>query len=332
MFNVFFFIIITILSSFIFLKFSKLESFSFILDKPDKKRKFHKKSTPLIGGIILFFNFIFYNFFFNQVFESEFFILISLFFCLGLLDDIFNINAFLKLFTSILILYFFVDFFQLEQIYFNTLGIISLDEKFSIFFSILAILLFINSSNMIDGINGLSLSYFIFICFILILTNQNQDPNFFFFLIINLLVLFFLNLKEKLFLGDAGIYFICIIFGQIIMSNHKVGIDTQQFYNFLFAENIFLIMIFPGLDMLRLFIVRIAKMRSPFSPDRNHLHHLLLNKFKKNKALLIYFCLLVAPLCSSLVVSLNKLLVILFWIVVYIFVILNLKNYSENKK
>ena len=40
-------------------------------------------------------------------------------------------------------------------------------------------------------------------------------------------------------------------------------------------------MLLPGLDLIRLFIFRILKKRNPFSPDRNHLHHYLLKKYKQ---------------------------------------------------
>ena len=56
-------IIFFILNLFIFISFDKINLFKFIVDNPDKFRKFHKKKTPLAGGIILFINiFLFCNF------------------------------------------------------------------------------------------------------------------------------------------------------------------------------------------------------------------------------------------------------------------------------
>ena len=40
-------------------------------------------------------------------------------------------------------------------------------------------------------------------------------------------------------------------------------------------EEIFIILSLPGLDMFRLFLVRIFYGKNPFSPDRNHIHHLI---------------------------------------------------------
>ena len=47
-------------------------------------------------------------------------------------------------------------------------------------------------------------------------------------------------------------------------------------------------MAIPGIDMLRLFFVRIINGKSPFSADNKHIHHLLLNKFREKTALIIF--------------------------------------------
>ena len=65
-------------------------------------------------------------------------------------------------------------------------------------------------------------------------------------------------------------------------------IANENVNNVFYAENIFLLMLYPGLDMLRLFISRILKGKSPFTSDRNHFHHMLLNKFNSKYALIIY--------------------------------------------
>lgn len=326
MVDIFVFIILISITAFVYIKLSCFRIFKFILDNPDKKRKFHKKPTPLIGGIIIFSNIILYNLFIEENVQLEFIILVSLFFILGFLDDIFNINAFLKLLVSILILSIFINDFQLDQVYFYDIGIVNLNNSFSIFFSILCILLFINSTNMIDGIDGLSLSYFIIFCIFLILNNQTGNNEFLIFLLINFLIIIILNLNKKLFLGDSGIYLICIIFAELIISNHKIEITNEDVYNAFYSENIFLLMLYPGLDMLRLFVSRSFKSKSPFSSDRNHFHHLLLNKFNNINTLTIYSFLLVLPVLMSSIININKLMLISFWIIVYICSVLYLKK------
>ena len=55
-------------------------------------------------------------------------------------------------------------------------------------------------------------------------------------------------------------------------------------------------MIIPGLDLIRLFIIRIANKKNPLSSDRNHLHHILINKFSFKKTLFIILSLIILPI------------------------------------
>ncbi len=58
------------------------------------------------------------------------------------------------------------------------------------------------------------------------------------------------------------------------------------------VDEIFLLLMIPGLDMLRLFIERLLQKKNPLKPDRNHFHHLLLNRFQRYNVLIIYFSFL----------------------------------------
>ena len=55
-------------------------------------------------------------------------------------------------------------------------------------------------------------------------------------------------------------------------------------------------MLIPGLDLIRLFILRILRKKNPLSSDRNHLHHILLNKFSFKNTLFIIFLLIILPI------------------------------------
>ena len=63
-----------------------------------------------------------------------------------------------------------------------------------------------------------------------------------------------------------------------------------------YADEITLYMIIPGLDLIRLFIFRIFNKKNPLSSDRNHLHHILINKFSFKKTLFIIFILIFMPI------------------------------------
>ena len=94
-----------------------------------------------------------------------------------------------------------------------------------------------------------------------------------------------------------------------------------------FSDEIVIYMLIPGLDLIRLFFKRILQKRNPLSPDRFHLHHLLLLKFSYNKTLIILVILIIIPLLLNLL-NLNKLLIIIISTIIYSILII----FSENKK
>ena len=173
-------------------------------------------------------------------------------------------------------------FFYNNNIYLNN------NFFFSYIFSILCILLFLNAFNFIDGINGLAstvgLSIFIY------LTMKNPLIfSFYYLFIISILLFLFINTNYKVFLGDSGNYLISISISIILL---KENYNQPVLY---YAEEIFLLLLIPGLDMLRLFMVRILNKSNPFKGDHNHLHHKLFNKFGNLKTILIYLLILNLP-------------------------------------
>ena len=124
---------------------------------------------------------------------------------------------------------------------------------FSIYFTILCISLFINSFNMFDGINlqsgFYSLTFFAFFIlngFNILFCTIFLLPHFIFLL---------KNFKNDSFLGDGGCYLLSFL----------ISIFIINFYNnsLIKADQIFLLMMIPGIDMLRLFIMRIGKKKKP---------------------------------------------------------------------
>ena len=68
----------------------------------------------------------------------------------------------------------------------------------------------------------------------------------------------------------------------------------------MYSDKILLIMFLPGIDMIRLFFIRIKNKKNPFSPDRNHLHHKLLEKFGYKYTIFITCSFMVLPYFASL--------------------------------
>ena len=326
------FTIIIFLISLILLKISKNNIFKFIYDKPDNKRKFHSAPTPLLGGMIIFIGLIVFNYFFesNLIFNFKFFLFLFLFFIVGFLDDIFNLNAYLKLFILILLIFIFKEYFDFEKIYFYEFGVIKITNYLNQFIIILCILVFINSSNMIDGIDGAAITYFISIIIFLLSNYTLENKDLLICLLIIYVFLLFLNLNQKIFLGDSGIYLTSILLSYLIIDNHNQGLSKNFINNFLYAENIFLLMLLPGVDMVRLFIFRIFKGKSPLNADRSHFHHLITSKYSNEISILIMNLFYFLPLLSSLFFEINKFILILLWLYIYVICIIYLRNAASN--
>jgi len=84
----------------------------------------------------------------------------------------------------------------------------------------------------------------------------------------------------------------------------------------------------PGLDMLRVFFIRISKKKNPFSADRIHLHHLLIARGLNRMNILIIFLLLtLLPILISFFTNLKLIYIILFSIFFYNLLIFKLKKF-----
>jgi len=280
-----------------------------IYDYPNNPRKLHKKKISLFGGIIIYILLLNYNinlYFFKvdslDIFNNVSFVFLSIFFFLGLLDDKYNLGSY-KRFLIFIILYFFLlkidNKFIINQLSFSfapkplELGL------FSIPITILCILLFVNSMNMLDGVNAIS--YFTFIFFLSIIFFKLSNNFFIIYLIFSIFICLILNILSISFFGSSGIYLVGSIISLIITSNYKS--NNLGLVN---CDEVVLWLLYPGLDMLRLFFQRIYQGRDPFSSDSNHLHHYLLaKKFSLISINFIIMFLVVMPSILFYIININ---------------------------
>jgi UDP-N-acetylmuramyl pentapeptide phosphotransferase/UDP-N-acetylglucosamine-1-phosphate transferase len=294
-----FFIFINLL---LIVNYSSLKKIYRIKDFPDSKRKFHKIPMPLLGGLVIYINFFLFfliglldssltsNILFSGTSEYLlFFFIASSFFLLGAFDDRFHINANLKLIIMILLVsiaIFFDDKLIIQELKFSFYSEVVNLKKFSFFFSILCFLLFINSLNMLDGINGQASTYAIFLFTFLLLNLQFVLLIYVF--IISIIFFLYLNFTNKSFLGDSGTLFLGYVISYLFIKFYNANIIK-------YSEEIFLIMSIAGYELLRLAIFRIIKKKHPFSSDRNHIHHIFLKKISFTKTYFLIQLLLIFP-------------------------------------
>lgn len=302
-----------------------------IMDYPNE-RKLHKEPTPLIGGIITVILFIEIFLLQNilKINNIDFQILIVSFFIflIGLGDDLKDFNPYFKLFAvGIFLVIFFYLFphFKIESLYFETFDKIFILDQISLFFSLLCILLLLNALNMSDGVSGLFLGIII-IFFTYVKLSYNQNEIFSYLIILSLAVLFILNLKNYFFMGDSGVYFLTIFFSfSLINSYHSNESNIKS------IEEIFILLMIPGIDMFRVFLERLNKGRNPLKPDRTHLHHLLLSIFSEKFVLFIYFILILSPLIIKQFKVFNLLTIIITFSIIYFIIVFILKSKLNRK-
>ena len=301
-----------------------------MIDRPDLLRKRHKINTPLLGGLMIFLCFslnTIYSLYLEEfnVTLISIFMLSSFCFILGLFDDLKNLAYKYKFLFLTLFFYLTVNLdsnLAINEIYSSTLDRrINLDN-IGIFFTILCLLLLTNSINLIDGIDGLCLIISIILLIWLIFVSQSY--NFYYSLIFfSLCYTLYLNLKKNIFLGDSGSLFLGTLIGLLIIYNYNDKLLENNFA----VENIFIALMLPGIDMLRVFSERIFKKKNPFLADRNHLHHLLLDKpTKLFNTLLVIALLILIPILVNIFTEINQIKIIFSYFLSYLILVYYLKK------
>ena len=324
------FIIVSILTNLMMIFFLKnLVKYYNVFDAADGIRKFQSKPVSLIGGFFLFLNlsifFILDLFWENKIFEilffstnKELFIFYfgSLaFFLFGFIDDKFILQPNIKLIILILICFLIIRLdnnLLLKSLYFNSIDYEVNLHSYSTFFTILCILLFANSLNMFDGINlqvG-SYSFLIFLIFFMkgILSDLSA------LLCISLIFFLYLNYKGLIFLGGSGVHLIAFLISYFFIRTYNIN------QNLISLEEIFIIMGIPGMELLRLFILRIKNKKHPFKADTNHLHHLLKKKLSATQTFLFIFIYIFLSIGLFYLVDF-KLLYIIGYCIIYFLII-----------
>tara|TARA_B100000989_G_scaffold204588_1_gene154882 strand:+ start:1103 stop:2089 length:987 start_codon:yes stop_codon:yes gene_type:complete len=314
--------------NFIFYKnLNKLSNMIDIYDQPNKDRKIHSSQVPILGGIIFFINIFTYliyeKFFLNNInfsFEvSNLAVVLFLTFLIGIIDDKKDLNQNLKFLFFLILFGFFLyveDELLIKNLRFSYDNINLQLGNYSFIFSVICIILFVNAFNMFDGLNGQSAIYIITIFLYFLL--QNEYVILSIIIIISSIFYIYNNLKNKTFLGDSGSLTISLLISILIISFYQ---RTDNF----FCEEIFILMMIPGFDLIRLFFIRIINKKNPMKADGNHLHHILMRKFSQKQTLFINSLLVAIPIFLSTVYQ-NYILIIFLTLLTYSILIYKIRN------
>lgn len=259
-----------------------------LVDEPGERRS-HRVSTPSLGGIGIFAGVIFsiilwtpFKDFGDLQYILSSFVII---FLIGAKDDIDPISPKIKfsgeLFAAIILVFF--SKIQITNLW-GIFGLYEIPYWASIILTILTILTIINAFNLIDGINALSASVGTLISITFgtwfYMTDEIALAIVAFALAGSLVAFLKYNVTPaRIFMGDTGSLLLGLVAAilaiQFVESNLLLEEHRLKFAS---APAIAIgILVLPLFDTLRVFTLRMIRGKSPFSPDRNHIHHLLID-------------------------------------------------------
>jgi len=253
-------------------------------------RSSHSSLATRTGGISLFSTLFLISVYFYltgyDIYEFSILIPLSILATVGLYDDIHGVDFKLKFIFQIIAAKIIIDNGLIIDNLHGFAGIYELSRITAQLLTVFIIVAIINSINFIDGIDGLAISnVLLLICgFEFFTFEQTSYSNLSIILIASIIPLYYFNFrkKNKVFLGDSGSLFL----GGIV-SVYVIRILTQDYiikpeydlHKILFVVSI---LFYPIIDIIRIFFIRSIKGKSPFKPDKNHIHHLVLKKINNH--------------------------------------------------
>jgi UDP-GlcNAc:undecaprenyl-phosphate GlcNAc-1-phosphate transferase len=272
-------------------------------------RSSHSNTTPSFGGVAFYISYIIALFFLQFFFENQvsltLLVGISVLFFTGLFDDIANLRAKVKFFGQFLgvaLLMSQPDFRIISMHGF--LGIYEIPLVVSVAGSMFFLLGLINAFNLLDGIDGLtSITGIIVASFY---SYMFYKLGYFYYLSISITTIatllaflrFNFSVKRKIFMGDTGSLTIGLVLGLLTL---KLMTADAVYASLHFSPNqlpllLLAVLFVPILDTCRVMIIRLLRGVSMFSPDRNHIHHIIIDyglSHRKASSLigLVNFCI-----------------------------------------
>jgi UDP-N-acetylmuramyl pentapeptide phosphotransferase/UDP-N-acetylglucosamine-1-phosphate transferase len=261
-----------------------------LVDEPEGDRKLHTRAVPTIGGVAVFFGFlasvtlflptVILNSEAGEHWGAALTALIALFF-VGLKDDLVGLSPSKKLLVHLLLggLLIFEGGFRITT--FNGLfGIHEIPFYASSAFSLFVYIVVVNAMNLIDGVDGLAGGFGVIssLAFGALFAATGQTPSAVVAFALAGALAGFLRHNwhpAKIFLGDGGSLQVGLL--AYVFAVQCINLDEALLPDVLASVPspviAMTVLSYPLVDTLRVFTLRVLKGRSPFAPDRNHLHH-----------------------------------------------------------
>jgi UDP-GlcNAc:undecaprenyl-phosphate GlcNAc-1-phosphate transferase len=257
-------------------------------------RSVHVNKTPNLGGIGIFLAInLTITFFGNYLGDEKLLNLLgslTIMFFVGLVDDLISIRPKSKLIGQVIasLYIILITDLRIESLQ-GLFGIYELNYLISVIATVLIFIVLINAYNLIDGVDGLAGSFAItvsvfFGCFFYF--NENYSMLFLSVSITGAIIPFLrfnFSKKNKVFMGDTG----SMIIGFLLtyQAINFMSTDFSEAATFINSKSLiyfFAVFSFPLVDTMRVFYIRLKAGNSPFTADKNHIHHILLGKGLKH--------------------------------------------------
>lgn len=266
-------------------------------DQPDDRRKIHKVVIPTLGGLGIFAGFIVSVLLgvpSGSAAVLQYFVAsLMVIFFLGIKDDILILSATKKFIGQLVAASIIIKFggVQINSMH-GFLGIYEISPAASALLTLFTIIVITNSFNLIDGVDGLAgslglMTSTLFGIYFLV-SGQIMYAVMAFSLAGSLLGFLIYNFSPaKIFMGDTGSLLIGLLNSVFVIKFIATASDPGQFFIDSAPAIGFSILMVPLFDTLRVVSLRIFSRRSPFSPDRNHIHHFMLELGMTHKMITI---------------------------------------------
>ena len=278
------------------------KNFNILADKKIEKHKKYstKINSHLIGGLLIVLFLGYYHF--SIVEKPLLNLFLLLIFFIGFMADTRSINSVSQRFLlQLIVVVCFVNILNIEINYTKMKFFDELLENqlINIFFVSFCLLVLINGTNFIDGLNGIVLVYYL-IVFLIILLNLNHlifDKVLLLNIIFVLTILLVLNFLGLIYLGDSGSYTLSLFSGIFLITLVSNNGSISPYL-------IIVLLWYPCFELLFSIIRRYFKDVKTYKPDTTHLHQLIYKKvvinFKVNNNL-------ISHLISNLIINLYNL-------------------------
>lgn len=258
-----------------------------LFDEPGE-RKVHKDVIPTLGGLGIFAGFIIATLLgvpLSQTSVLQYFLAaIMIIFFMGIKDDILILTASKKFVGQLIAAGILIKFggVEITNMY-GFLGIHAIPSSASFLLTLFTIVVITNSFNLIDGVDGLAGSLGLLTSVVFGIYFYATDQILYSVMALSLagsLVAFLIyNFHPaRIFMGDTGSLLIGLLNSIFVIKFISVASNPASGLPLASAPALgFAILLVPLFDTLRVVSHRILNRRSPFVPDRNHIHHFLLD-------------------------------------------------------